>query len=125
MRTSNDRDDRMGALDQNPKKTFRDSNKKNSLDQNLTPQKTHAKFRSHNNFLEAETVAKQVWFNTLFPEEPKQLLRSSLSVEIHSNASPTTHPSTPPPPSPLRAPKSQKRRERARRNDINVIKLFK
>ena len=95
----------MGALDQNPKKPVelqtKKTKQKKSLDQNLTPQKTHAKFRSHKNFLEAETVAKQVWFYTLFPEEPKKLLRSSLSLEIHSNASPTTHPATTPLPLPL------------------------
>ena len=33
---------------------------------NFNPQKSHAKFLSHKNFWKAETVAKQVWFYTLF-----------------------------------------------------------
>ena len=33
---------------------------------NFNPQKSHAKFLSHKNFQKAETVAKQVWFYTLF-----------------------------------------------------------
>ena len=94
----------MGALDQNPKKPLELQTKKQTKNipgPEFNPPKTHAKFRSHKNFLEAETVAKQVWFYTLFPEEPKKLLRSSLSLEIHSNASPTTHPATTPLPLPL------------------------
>ena len=46
-----------GGKNQNPKKF---------LDQNLTPQKSHAEFPSHKNFQKAEAVAKQVWFYTLF-----------------------------------------------------------
>ena len=47
----------VGGKNQNPKKF---------LDQNLTPQKSHAEFPSHKNFQKAEAVAKQVWFYTLF-----------------------------------------------------------
>ena len=43
-----------GGKNQNPKKNPWDSNKtaKNSLHQNLTPQKSHAEFPNHKNFLD-------------------------------------------------------------------------
>ena len=43
----------IGGKNQNPQK---------SLDQSLTPQKSHTEFPSHKNFLKAETVTEQDWF---------------------------------------------------------------
>ena len=50
---SSGRDDRMGAKIKTQKNPW-DSNKtaKKSLHQNLTPQKSHAKFLNHKNFLD-------------------------------------------------------------------------
>ena len=50
LRMSSDRDDRMGAKIKNPKnpKGFK-QNPTKSLDQNLTPKKSHAKFPSYKN----------------------------------------------------------------------------
>ena len=55
LQISSDRDDRMGAKIKTPKNPLGfKQNPKKSLDQNLSPQKSHAEFLSHNkNFQEA------------------------------------------------------------------------
>ena len=80
----------MGAKSQNPKK---------SLDQNLTPQKSHAEFPSIKNFqkalndvtitnLQIVLITQKKYFVKIFlPQKvlkSKNILRSSLSLEIRS-----------------------------------------